>query len=137
LSLDGVIHAPGHIPDAESILTAADVATLSSREEGLGTTLLDALFFGVPVAASAGGGIAESIVNGETGLTAPVGDYRGLGRAIIRLLEDRALAMRLAAAGRARVTEMFSMERTAAKTLAVYERILSRTPGAWADRTDG
>lgn len=136
LSLDDVIHTPGHVPDAESILISADVATLSSREEGLGTTLLDALYFGVPVAASAGGGIAESIVNGETGLTAPVGDHQGLGLAIIRLLEDRPLAMRLAAAGRARVTEMFSMDRTAAKTLTVYERIMSRTPSTSADRTN-
>lgn len=137
LSLDEVIHAPGHVPDAESILRVADVATLSSREEGLGTTLLDALFFGVPVAACAGGGIAESIVNGETGLIAPVGDYEGLGRAIIRLLEDRPLAMRLARAGRARVTEMFSVDRTAAKTLAVYERTLSGNRGPRDDRTDG
>jgi L-malate glycosyltransferase len=137
LSLDDVIHAPGHVPDAEPILLAADVATLSSREEGLGTTLLDAMFFGIPVAACAGGGIAESIVNGETGLTAPVGDYDGLGRAIVRLLEDRPLAMRLATAGRARVAELFSMNRTAEKTLAVYERTLRRISGTSADRTNG
>jgi glycosyltransferase involved in cell wall biosynthesis len=137
LSLDEVVHAPGHVPDAESILLAADVATLSSREEGLGTTLLDALAFGVPVAASAGGGISESIINGETGLTAPVGDYEGLGRAIIRLLEDRPLAMRLVTAGRARVRERFSMERTAAKTLAVYERTLGHMRGVESDPTDG
>jgi glycosyltransferase involved in cell wall biosynthesis len=137
LSLEDVVHAPGHVPDAESILLAADVATLSSREEGLGTTLLDALAFGVPVAASAGGGISESIINGETGLTAPVGDYEGLGRAIIRLLEDRPLAMRLVTAGRARVRERFSMERTAAKTLAVYERTLGHMGGVENDPTDG
>lgn len=128
LALDEVIHAPGHIPDAESILAAADIATLSSREEGLGTTLLDALVFGIPVAACAGGGIPESIVNGETGLTAPVGDYQGLGHAITRLLDDRALAMRLATAGRARVEERFSMDRTARETLSVYERTLKQKP---------
>jgi glycosyltransferase involved in cell wall biosynthesis len=128
LSLNDVIHTPGHVPDAEPILVTADVATLSSREEGLGTTLLDAMAFGIPVAASAGGGISESVVNGETGLTAPVGDYRALGQAIIRLLEDRTLAMRLANAGLARVKELFSIDRTTAKTLAVYHRTLKRTP---------
>ncbi|MGH7602484.1 MAG: glycosyltransferase family 4 protein [Gemmatimonadaceae bacterium] len=137
LSLEDVVHAPGHVPDAESILVAADVATLSSREEGLGTTLLDALAFGIPVAACAGGGISESIVDGQTGLTAPVGDSQGLGRAIIRLLEDRPLASRLATAGRARVTEMFSMDRTSRETLGVYERTLKRNHGVGTDRTDG
>jgi L-malate glycosyltransferase len=137
LSLDDVIHAPGHLPDAESILLAADVATLSSREEGLGTTLLDALAFGIPVAASAGGGISESIVNEETGLTAPVGDYEGLGRAIILLLTDRSYATRLAGAGRARVKEMFSIDRTARETLAVYDRILRRSGKSRTDQTSG
>jgi L-malate glycosyltransferase len=137
LALENVIHLPGHVPDAEPILVAADIATLSSREEGLGTTLLDALAFGIPVAACAGGGISESIVNGETGLTAPVGDHQTLGRAIIRLLGDPALARRLASAGRARVTELFSMDRTSTKTLAVYERILTEARAAGSDRTNG
>jgi glycosyltransferase involved in cell wall biosynthesis len=124
LGLGGVLHAPGHISDADSVLAAADVATLSSREEGLGTVLLEALALGIPVAACEGGGIPESIVNEVTGLTAPVGDHAALGRAIIRLLEDRPLAQRLAGAGGERVRERFSMERTARETLAVYRRVL-------------
>jgi L-malate glycosyltransferase len=124
MGLEGVVHAPGHIADAESVLAAADVATLSSREEGLGTVLLEALALGIPVAACAGGGIPESIVNEATGLTAPVGDHAALGRAIVRLLEDRVLAMKLTDAGAERVREKFSMRRTAAETLGVYRRVL-------------
>lgn len=125
LGLEEVVHVPGHIGDAESVLAAADVATLSSREEGLGTVLLEALALGIPVAACAGGGIPESIVNDRTGLTVPPGDHSALGGAIVRLIEDPSLAMRLCAAGRARVRESFSIERTAAATLAVYRRVLA------------
>jgi glycosyltransferase involved in cell wall biosynthesis len=125
LELTDVVHLPGHITDADSVLAAADVATLSSREEGLGTVLLEALALGVPVAACEGGGIPESIVNGVTGLSAPVGDHGALGRAIIRLLEDRVLAKKLAEAGAVRVKEKFSMASTARETLAVYRRVLA------------
>lgn len=126
LDLEATIHTPGHVPDADSILAAADVATLSSREEGLGTVLLEALALGIPVAACAGGGIPESIVNDLTGLTVQPGDHTGLGDAIVRLLEDPVLARRLTEAGRKRVSEKFSMERTVAATLALYREVIEK-----------
>jgi glycosyltransferase involved in cell wall biosynthesis len=123
LGLESALHLAGYRSDADAILAAADVATLSSREEGLGTVLLDALALRRPVAATAGGGIPEIIEDGVSGLLAPVGDAEVLGREIARLLTDRALAARVAAAGRERVAA-FSVARTVDRTAAVYERVL-------------
>jgi glycosyltransferase involved in cell wall biosynthesis len=129
LGLDDSLHLAGYRTDADAILAAADVVTLSSEEEGLGTVLLDALAFGRPVAATAGGGIPEIVQDGVTGLLAPVGDAEALGAAIARLLSDRELAARLAAGGRERAMH-FSIARTVERTAQVYERVVrgSRFP---------
>jgi glycosyltransferase involved in cell wall biosynthesis len=100
------------------------VATLSSEEEGLGTVLLDALSMGKATAATAAGGIPEIIVDGVSGLLAPVHDGEALGTAIARLLTDAPLADRLRDGARTRAAE-FSVERTTERTLAVYARLLS------------
>ncbi len=114
----------GYRPDADALLAAADVAVLSSREEGMGSVLLDALAFGVPAAATRAGGIPEIVADGESGLLADVSDPDALGGAIARLVTDRELHKRMSAASRARAPR-FSMERTAELTLAIYERVLA------------
>lgn len=118
--LRDALHVLGFRQDADAFIAAADVVTLSSREEGLGTVLLDAMAFGGAVAATRAGGVPEIIEDGVNGLLAPVGDGHGLGAAIARLLEDPALAARLKVAARQKVRE-FSVKRTAERTLAVYK----------------
>jgi glycosyltransferase involved in cell wall biosynthesis len=125
LDLNEAVHLAGFRADADSILAAADVACLSSREEGMGSVLLDALAFGIPIAATRAGGIPDVVADGESGLLAEPRDPAGLGRAIAKLLTDAALATRFGANGRARA-EAFSVERMVDGTIAVYERVLGR-----------
>jgi len=122
LRLVDVIRLTGFREDADSLLAAASVACLSSREEGMGSVLLDAMAFGRPIAATRAGGIPEIVVDGETGLLAEREDPEALGDVIVRLATDRALADRLAAGGRRRV-EDFSVERLTDRTIEVYERV--------------
>ena len=123
--LRGVLHITGYRTDADQLLAAADVVTLSSEEEGLGTVLLDALALGKPVVATRAGGIPEVVADGECGLLVPTRDGHLLGAAIARVLSDPELRRRFGAAGRERARE-FSVERTAERTAAVYERVLTR-----------
>jgi glycosyltransferase involved in cell wall biosynthesis len=127
LRLEETLHAPGYRQDADALLAAADVVVLSSREEGMGSVLLDALFLGKPIAATRAGGIPEIISHEMTGLLSPVNDSSALGANIASLIEDRALATRLATAARARA-DAFSIERLADRTLTIYERVLSGAP---------
>jgi glycosyltransferase involved in cell wall biosynthesis len=120
--LSGRVRYLGFVSGARGFLRDADVFCLSSRTEGLGTSVLDAMAAGVPVAATAAGGIPEMIEHQVTGLLASVGDGAALAAAVDRLLDDRALALRLADAARERVRD-FDIERTIARTEALYRQV--------------
>jgi L-malate glycosyltransferase len=126
LGLGSRVHLAGYRTDADSLLAAADVVCLSSREEGMGSVLLDALAFAKPIAATRAGGIPEVIVDGESGLLADVENPVALGDAIARLIRDGALRTRLSANARGRASE-FSVERMTDRTVAVYESVLARS----------
>ncbi len=126
--LQDVVHVAGYRDDADSLLAAATVATLSSREEGMGSVLLDALAFGRAIAATRAGGIPEVIVHGESGLLAEPRDPNALGDAILRLLNDDTLRRRVCANAPARAAE-FSVERMADRTMSVYESVAAATDG--------
>jgi glycosyltransferase involved in cell wall biosynthesis len=79
---------------------ASDLCIQASREEGLGFSPLEALACEVSVVATAVGGLKETIVDGETGWTCPVGDSHALAKCIAQALDDRVEAGRRAAAGR-------------------------------------
>jgi glycosyltransferase involved in cell wall biosynthesis len=122
LRLDRVVALTGFRRDADELLAAATVAALSSVAEGMGSVLLDAMAFGVPIAATAAGGVTDVIQHGETGLLSPPRDANALGENIVRLLSDRALAASLSARAQERVQD-FSVDRMVERTLQVYAAI--------------
>ncbi len=89
---------------------ASDVCVQASRAEGLGFSPLEALACGVPVVAAAVGGLRETILDGQTGWTYPVGDASALASAIEDVLRRPEEALRRAEAGRQLVTDRY--ERT-------------------------
>jgi glycosyltransferase involved in cell wall biosynthesis len=106
-----------------SLLAAAAVFVLPSRQEGLGSVLLDAMAAGVPVVAASAGGIPEIIRDEATGLLVPPGNPAALAEAVVRLLGDAALAARLAAAGLEFVRKEGSSDRMVDETLGVYREL--------------
>ena len=123
LRLEDAVHLAGYRTDADALLAAADVAVLSSREEGMGSVLLDALLFGRPIAATRAGGIPE-VVGDDCGVIVPTENPAALGDAIARIAGDAELAARFGACGRARAA-LFSVERMTDRTIEVYESVLS------------
>jgi glycosyltransferase involved in cell wall biosynthesis len=128
LKLEPVLCFTGFIPQAQRLLKAFDLFAMSSAMEGLGTSVLDANVAGVPVVATAAGGLPEIVNDNETGLLVPVGDSEALARGILRLLDDRALAMRLASSAQERTLREFSPSRMAEKYVEVYQEILKKVP---------
>ena len=117
------LRVAGYRTDADSLLAAADVVTLSSEQDALPSVLFDALFCGKPICATAAGGVPEIIEGKVSGLLSPVGDGAALGESIARVINNPALAHALSAGARARATE-FSIERSVGRTIAVYERVI-------------
>jgi glycosyltransferase involved in cell wall biosynthesis len=85
----------------------SDLCIQASREEGLGFSPLEAMACGIPVVASAVGGLKETVVDGDTGWTCPVGDVAALARSIETVLDNPAEAERRSRAGRKLVCERF------------------------------
>jgi glycosyltransferase involved in cell wall biosynthesis len=111
----------GFRADVDALISAFTLFCLSSRAEGLGTSLLDAMNFGRAVVATRAGGIPEAVEDGVTGILAPVGDPAALARALIELLEDPARREAMGDSGRRRFEERFTADRMVNATLGVYE----------------
>ena len=124
---DGLIFAgfrpPEEIP---AILKAADIFVMSSVEEGLGTSLFDAMAAGAPIVATHAGGIPEIVRDGETGLLVPTRDSAALAEGVVRLLKDSALARRLSDAAAIFVRREGTKERMVEQTIRVYRELLAR-----------
>lgn len=112
--------------DVPRLLAAGDVMILPSLAEGLPNVVLEGMAAGLPVVASAVGGIPELVSDGETGLLTPAGDAEALADGILRLVEDRALAAGMGARGRARVETEFTDDQTTARYLELFTRFLAR-----------
>jgi glycosyltransferase involved in cell wall biosynthesis len=111
----------GERGDVPELLAGFDVFAFPSLFEGLCLAVIEAQAAGVPVVATPVGGIRETVVDGETGLLVPPNDPPALAAAVCRLLDDPALAARLAHEARRRVRERYSVERMVAGTLALYD----------------
>jgi glycosyltransferase involved in cell wall biosynthesis len=81
------VHLVGHIDDPARLIADATLFVMSSREEGLGTSVLDAMALGIPVASTRAGGLPEMLSQGA-GLVVPPGDPAALADAVARVIED-------------------------------------------------
>ena len=125
LNVGRAVHLLGFRRDVPHLLRALDAFVLSSKEEGLGTSVLDAMACRVPVVATAGGGIPEMVKDGETGRLVAARDPRALAAAIVRVFQEPQETSAMAARGRALVDERFSVVRMVEGNLRVYEELLS------------
>jgi len=87
-----------------------DVFVCSSESEGMSNTILEAMASGIPVVATAVGGNVELVVDGETGVLVQPNDPNVLAGAVVELLANQSLRLKMGELGRRRVEECFSLE---------------------------
>jgi glycosyltransferase involved in cell wall biosynthesis len=126
LGVTSRIYFAGYQPSPERFLAAMDLFVLSSRIEGLPLGLLEAWASGLPVVASAVGGLPKVVAHGETGLLFPSGDVEALAAAIRHLLRDPGTARRLGDAGCRTVHRLYSLDRMAEEYEGHYQRLTGR-----------
>lgn len=123
LGLAGRVHLLGHLDDPARLIADADVFVSSSLQEGLGTSVLEALALGTPVASTGTGGSREMLQNGAGVLTQP-GDPDALADAVARLLTHPELRRSVVERG-AETVEHFTLARMADGVRSVYRSCVS------------
>jgi glycosyltransferase involved in cell wall biosynthesis len=107
--------------DVEALMAGADLLLMPSRHEGLPYTLLEAMSLGLPVLATAVGGLAEVLRDEDTSLLIPAGDVRALSAALGRLGEDADLRARLGQAAAREQRLRYTLTSMGEGYLAAYE----------------
>jgi glycosyltransferase involved in cell wall biosynthesis len=122
--------------DLGGFLKALDIFLYLSKAEGLGSAILLAMAHQLPVVASQVGGIPEIVRHGETGLLAGEDLKKELPRAVNELLASSALRSRLGQAGRAFVLKNATVDVMAARTSALYEKLLGGSAEPLLERVE-
>lgn len=126
LGIEDHVHFLGFKNEPLNFLSAFDIFCLSSKEEGLGTSLLDAMALGIPIVATNVGGIPDVIEDNVTGILVPPKDPSALAEAIQKLMKNPELRTSLATAATERVKD-FDINQTIQRTEDVYYRVLINT----------
>lgn len=124
---DSVVFA-GIRRDVPELLAISDVFVMSSLWEGLGLVFLEAMATGIPVLATRVSAVPEVVVEDETGVLVRPSDVSDLASGFTKLANDGTLRQRLGMAGRARVRELFGLERMVQETLAIYHTVAGEEP---------
>lgn len=124
LGVQDRVHFLGIRDDPDAVWRASDVAAMSSDFEGTPLAVIEAMTHGIPLAATAVGGVAELLEHDVNALLVQPRDPPALARALTRLLDDPALRTRLAAEAR-RGAQDYSLERLMKRTENMYVALLS------------
>lgn len=127
--LGDALHLLGWRADVETVYAAADVVLLTSDNEGMPVSLIEAGLAGVPAVATNVGSVAEVVRDGTTGLLAPP-NADALTRHTVTLLRDEGLRRLMREAARAWTTSQFGAERLVRDTQDLYTSI-AVTRGWW------
>ena len=128
LGIDSHTRFLGHVAPGQldAALASAWVQAVPSLwDEPFGLVALEAMMRGTAVVASAAGGLAESVVHGETGLLVPGGDPDALADALVRILCSKETAETMGAAGRRRALRDFQESAFVGAFLQIYQELLA------------
>jgi len=122
---DAVIFA-GFVNAMEPVYAALDVFLFPSRFEGLGTSLLAAMSYGIPSVAFHTCAFPEIIEHGKSGLLAEVGNQTSLRNSAATLLRNPPIAKQIGQSARARIEAKFSTQKMVDEMIRVYDGIERR-----------
>ena len=122
------VHFAGHREDVGSLLSAGDLFTMPSVNEGMGLAIVEAMACSLPVVASRVGGIPEVVDDGITGILVPPDDADALAKACSELLLDADARTRMGSEGERRARSRYGIHTALENTAAVYLELMERAP---------
>ena len=129
LGLEGVVDLPGWVgsPSKEDLLSSAACLVLPSHTEGVPLALLEAMMSGVPIVATAVGGIPDVVQHEIHALLVPPHNVRALVKALIRVLDEPTLASMLSDAARTRALAEYTPDTLVQRVRTAYAQVLRGT----------
>lgn len=124
-SLGDAVAFLGFRDDIAQIAAATDLAVLSSDNEGTPVALIEAAAAGVPALATEVGGVADIVLDGQTGLLVAPGDVEGLAAALVQAAGDRDGLRRMGAAAREHVASRYGAARLVGDIDALYTELIA------------
>ncbi len=121
------VHFPGNRIDIGNFLALFDIFVMASKMEGLGSSILDAQYFSLPVIATPVGGMKEIVRDGENGITVPVDDPASLAKAIMSLIASEEKRKHFGEKGKEQILKYHTPGIMAGETIQVYKQM-------WAGR---
>jgi len=115
----------GFRADVPQILTIMDIFAVSSYLEGLGSSTLEAMAAGLPIAATRTGGIPEIVQNSVNGILVPPRDSEALAWAMMELLKDKKMREKMGKTS-LQMVKNFSVDKMVEGNLAVYKELSYR-----------
>lgn len=116
----------GYRKDIPALLSLFNIFTLTSKEEGLGTSVLDAMASGLPIVATNGGGIGEMLDHNEGAYVCSVGDAENIALGLDKLVGSEELRTKFGIFNKTSV-KRFSVTKTVEKTKLIYYSFLGDT----------
>jgi glycosyltransferase involved in cell wall biosynthesis len=123
LNLEDKVFFLGFKPNILDYYFSFDIFVMSSKEEGLGTAILDAMAVGLPIASTSGGGISEILGTRVGSFLVNVGDSNSLAKSLDNLVEDKKRRELFGKKNKIEVKK-FSVENTIQKTYEIYLSLL-------------
>jgi glycosyltransferase involved in cell wall biosynthesis len=133
LGISGHVSFIGWREDLPNVMAGWDVFVLPSLDEGFPIAALEAMAAGLPVIASAVGGLLELVQDGKTGWLVPAAAPAELTTRLRELISDDRRREAMGIAGRQRALRDFSIARMVAQTVAVYDGLFAQSCTAAGD----
>jgi glycosyltransferase involved in cell wall biosynthesis len=127
-NLAGRVHLAGHCNNVATWYQAADVFVLSSYNEGLSNSMIEALASGLPVISTRVSGSSILIESPTAGLVVDSGNVENLAGALESLLLDKSMRTRFGENARQKFEARFSLETLSKKMILLYKELLDRAP---------
>jgi len=123
LAIEERVRFLGSRTDIAELLKAADIAVLSSLQEGFSNFILEAMAAGLPVIATDVGGNGEAVTDEETGRLVPPNEPDRLAEAIHILISNPLLAKQMGAQGKLHITNKFSLDKCIDQYMDIYNNL--------------
>jgi len=124
LELSDTVIFTGFLEDVPQIIATFDVAVLPSYFEGMGRVLLEAMAMEKPVVGTRVGGIPDLIEHGVNGYLVSAGNERDLASALLTILNDKGLALRMGTEGKRKITHRFTVDTMVQSIERIYRELL-------------